>query len=70
MHAISSPPFYLALAGVTTAWFLYIKRPDIPATLETRFKALHTLLVNKYYFDDINQTVFADGTVKTISTDT
>ena len=32
--------------------------------LESRFKGLHTLLVNKYYFDDINQTLFADGTVK------
>jgi len=63
-HAISSPPFYLALAGVVTAWFLYIKRPDIPEMLENRFKALHTLLVNKYYFDDINQALFADGTVK------
>jgi NADH-quinone oxidoreductase subunit L len=64
LHFIFSPPFYLALAGVVTAWFLYIKRPDIPAMLESKFKWLHTLFVNKYYFDDFNQTVFADGTVK------
>jgi len=64
LHAISSLPFYLALAGVGTAWFLYVKRPDIPEMLESRFKGLHTLLMNKYYFDDINQTLFADGTVK------
>ncbi len=64
LHAISSLPFYLALAGVGTAWFLYVKRPDIPEMLESKFKGLHTLLVNKYYFDDINQALFADGTVK------
>jgi NADH-quinone oxidoreductase subunit L len=64
LHFISSPPFYLALAGVVTAWFLYVKRPDIPAMLETKFKWLHTLFVNKYYFDNFNQTVFADGSVK------
>lgn len=64
LHAFFSPPFYLALAGVGTAWFLYVKRPDIPEMLESRFKGLHKLLVNKYYFDDINQTLFADGTVK------
>ncbi|MCP3674283.1 MAG: NADH-quinone oxidoreductase subunit L, partial [Gammaproteobacteria bacterium] len=34
MHAISSLPFYLMLGGIVTAWFLYVKRPDIPATLE------------------------------------
>jgi len=64
LHAFSSLPFYLALGGVLTAWFLYVKRPDIPEMLENRFKGLHTLLVNKYYFDDINQALFADGTVK------
>ncbi|MCP3673852.1 MAG: NADH-quinone oxidoreductase subunit L, partial [Gammaproteobacteria bacterium] len=64
MHAISSLPFYLMLGGIVTAWFLYVKRPDIPATLENKFKGLHTLLVNKYYFDDINQALFAEGTVK------
>ena len=64
LHAISSLPFYLALGGVATAWFLYVKRPEIPAMLADKFKGLHTLLVNKYYFDDINQTVFANGLVK------
>ncbi|MEL0035714.1 MAG: NADH-quinone oxidoreductase subunit L, partial [Gammaproteobacteria bacterium] len=63
LHALESPVFYLALGGVGAAWFLYVKRPDIPETIEQKFKALHTLLVNKYYFDDFNQTVFANGAV-------
>ncbi|PCJ50909.1 MAG: NADH-quinone oxidoreductase subunit L [Gammaproteobacteria bacterium] len=64
LHALSSPPFYLALAGVVVAWVLYVKRPDIPGMLEKKFKWLHTLFVNKYYFDEFNQALFADGTVK------
>jgi len=31
-HAVMTPVFWLAAAGVFSAWFLYLKRPDIPAT--------------------------------------
>jgi NADH-quinone oxidoreductase subunit L len=63
LHALVSPVFYLAAGGVVTAWFLYVKRPDIPEMLEQRFKLIHTILVNKYGLDDFNQTVFANGAV-------
>ncbi len=29
LHAILTPPFWLALAGVVAAWFLYLKRPEL-----------------------------------------
>jgi NADH-quinone oxidoreductase subunit L len=61
LHAFSTPPFYLALAGVLLSWFFYMKRPDIPAAIQRRFSALNTLLENKYYFDRINEVVFAGG---------
>jgi NADH-quinone oxidoreductase subunit L len=51
----------LAAAGVLVAWFLYLKRPDIPGRLERRFGRLHALLVNKYYFDWFNENVIAAG---------
>jgi NADH-quinone oxidoreductase subunit L len=44
---------------VFTAWFLYLKRPDIPGMLQTRFARLHRLLDNKYYFDWFNENVIA-----------
>ena len=51
-HAVPfSLPFIFALSGVVVAWFLWMKRPDIPAILEKKFKWLHTLLVEKYYAD-------------------
>jgi NADH-quinone oxidoreductase subunit L len=52
-HIYVSPAFWLALLGVLTAWFLYMKRPDIPATIQSRFSGLNKLLENKYYFDDL-----------------
>jgi NADH-quinone oxidoreductase subunit L len=59
LHAFGGVAVYLAAAGALVAWFLYLKRPDVPAAMITRFRALHTLLVNKYYFDWFNENVIA-----------
>jgi len=61
IHALTSLPFFLALAGVVVSWFFYMKRPDIPAAIHRRFSAIYTLLDNKYYFDRFNEIVFAGG---------
>ncbi len=61
IHALTTLPFFLALAGVVVAWFFYMKRPDIPAAIQRRFAALNEVLENKYYFDKINEVVFAGG---------
>ncbi|OOZ41724.1 NADH-quinone oxidoreductase subunit L [Solemya pervernicosa gill symbiont] len=61
VHGLSGPAFWLALSGVVTAWFLYMKRPDIPAAIKARFEPLYTILDNKYYADRINEVVFAGG---------
>ena len=53
MHIYASPAFWLALSGALTAWFLYMKRSDIPARIQSRFSGLHSLLERKYYFDDL-----------------
>ena len=60
-HALTSAVFWLALSGVALAWFFYLKRPDIPATLKSRFGALYRLLEQKYYFDSFNEIFFAGG---------
>lgn len=61
IHALTSLPFWLALSGVALSWFFYMKRPDIPAAIQRRFSGIYTLLENKYYFDKINELVFAGG---------
>lgn len=60
-HAIQTPTFWLALAGVVTAWYLYLHRPDLPGKIKSRFEWAYTILDNKYGFDQFNQQVFAGG---------
>ena len=61
MHAVASPALYLALSGIVVAWFLYLKRPELPERIVARIPRLHRLLVNKYYFDWFNENVVAAG---------
>jgi NADH-quinone oxidoreductase subunit L len=59
LHALISAPFWLAAAGVASAWFFVLKRPDLAVALRERFAWLYRLLVNKYYFDWFNENVLA-----------
>ncbi|MBL0167891.1 MAG: NADH-quinone oxidoreductase subunit L [Propionivibrio sp.] len=61
IHAVSSPVFWLALAGVVLSWFFYLKRPEIPAAIKAACGPIYTLLDNKYYFDRFNEVFFAGG---------
>ncbi len=63
LHGIAAPPFWLAAAGIATAWFLYVRRPELPARIRARAGALATVLERKYGFDELYQAVFADGAV-------
>ncbi|MBT7950660.1 MAG: NADH-quinone oxidoreductase subunit L [Gammaproteobacteria bacterium] len=64
LHAFKAAPVYLALAGVLTAWLLYIKFPHVPAIFADKLGFLHKLLLEKYYLDKFNQAFFAGGTRK------
>ena len=61
IHGLQTAPFWLAMGGVALSWFFYMKRPDIPAAIQQKFKPIHTLLENKYYFDRFNEIFFAGG---------
>ena len=64
LHGLGSLPFWLAVAGLATAWYFYILRPDLPAVVKSRLGVLPVILEKKYGFDEFNQTVFAGGAVK------
>ncbi len=61
LHSFTKAPFLLALAGVVSAWFFYLKKPSIPAMIKRRFEFIYTVLDNKYYFDRFNDWFFAGG---------
>ena len=61
LHGLTQPPFWLAVAGIATAAYLYLVNPTLPAKIKARFRAIYALLDNKYYFDRFNDWFFAGG---------
>jgi len=60
-HGFLGTPFYLAMAGVFVAWFVYMKRPEIAQDIKIRFDFIHLILDKKYFFDEFYQFLFAGG---------
>lgn len=63
LHAFVPGPAWFAAAGVFVAWFLYMKRPDIPEWFQQKLSFVHKVLDNKYYADKFNEVVFAGGSL-------
>jgi NADH-quinone oxidoreductase subunit L len=62
LHAMQhSPAVYLAAAGAATAWFFYLKRPDLPAVISKKISGLYMVLDRKYFMDDLYIKGFAAG---------
>ena len=61
LHGVGTLPFWLAVAGLATAWYLYILRPELPRVLRARAGLLVTILMEKYGFDRFNDWFFAGG---------
>ena len=61
IHSLTSAPFWLALAGVASSYYLYLVNPRLQARIWQKFNAVYVLLDNKYYMDKFNQRVFAGG---------
>lgn len=64
IHSLTTPPVLLAAAGVGLAWFLYLKRPDIPVRIKGAFPRIFSVLQNAYGFDRFNEIVFQNGARK------
>ncbi len=58
-HALTSLPFWFALAGVVTAYVFYMVEPEIPTAIKARFGGVYRVLENKYYLDWFNEKVLA-----------
>lgn len=61
LHGFTQLPFFLMLAGLATAWWMYMARPELPARVAGALAPLHRVLSNNYYLDRFNQWVFAGG---------
>lgn len=69
-HTAASPYFMMiistviALVGLSLAYQLYVKRPELPKKLAVRFRIIYTLLLNKYYIDEIYDILFVKSAKK------
>jgi NADH-quinone oxidoreductase subunit L len=61
VHGLTQAPTWLALAGVIVAWFLYLKRPELPGKIASSLKLAYNVLEAKYGFDRFNEIFFAGG---------
>ncbi|MFJ7566427.1 NADH-quinone oxidoreductase subunit L [Herminiimonas sp. NPDC097707] len=61
IHGLQTAPFWLALAGVVSAYYCYMINPRVPAWFFKNFHAVYKLLDNKYYMDKFNEVVIARG---------
>ena len=59
LSGFTKPPFWLAAAGVFTAWLCFLHRPQLADQAARALSPLRTLLINKYYFDWFNERVLA-----------
>jgi len=64
VHGLSGYPVFIAMAGLATAWMLYLRRPDLLPGVTERLHGVIRILSNKYYFDDLNEKVIVPGALR------
>jgi NADH-quinone oxidoreductase subunit L len=64
MHSVKTLPFWFAVSGVVSAWFVVIIAPQVREWMMKRFSWVYRFLVNQYGFDLFNDFVFTRGTRK------
>jgi NADH-quinone oxidoreductase subunit L len=60
-HGLVSLPFWLALAGIATAYLLYLKRTDLPKRIAVALGPLYAVVERKYGFDELYAWLFGAG---------
>ena len=61
LHGMMGVPFILAMGGLATAWFIYMKRPELADAVKEKLIVIYNILDKKYHLDEIFQYVFAGG---------
>jgi NADH-quinone oxidoreductase subunit L len=61
LHGMMAWPFWLAIAGIVTAWYLYRKNIQLPKRIAKALGPFYALVERKYGFDELNAWLFAGG---------
>jgi NADH-quinone oxidoreductase subunit L len=49
---------FAMILGFVSAWYMYIRRPDVPGKMAAANPGLYKFLLNKWYFDELYNTIF------------
>ncbi len=60
-HGLASAPFWLALAGIATAYVLYMQKKDLPKRIAMALGPIYGIVERKYGFDELYSWLFAGG---------
>lgn len=60
-HETLSPTFILVLAGIATAWYLYMAKPVLAVRLRRKMRFLHRFLYEQYYLNQLYMKVVVGG---------
>ncbi len=61
LREIMMPSFWLAMAGIATAWYFYMVNPIMPIWLSRKMRVVHRILVGQYYLDQLYGILFVRG---------
>ncbi len=64
VHALSTAPFWLMIAGFVLATYIYRLHPSAAEMLRNRMPGLYRILLNKYYVDELYQSLFISRTLQ------
>jgi NADH-quinone oxidoreductase subunit L len=53
VHSLTGWPVIVGVLGLLVAWWLYIKKPDMPKRMAQSARGLYSLVFNKYFVDEI-----------------
>jgi NADH-quinone oxidoreductase subunit L len=61
LHGLTAAPFWLAIAGTCTAWYLYLRNPSAPKKIARALGPLYAIVDRKYGFDELYSRIFSGG---------
>jgi NADH-quinone oxidoreductase subunit L len=53
VHSLTGWPVIVGVLGLLVAWWLYIKKPDMPKRMAQSARGLYSFVFNKYFVDEI-----------------
>jgi NADH-quinone oxidoreductase subunit L len=51
-------PMIMMAGGFALAWYMYLKRPELPGRIAEQHRGLYLFLLNKWYFDELYDRLF------------